>query len=41
MAAFILPIAVPSTVCAALPTEVNGQALPSLATMLEKSPQPS
>ncbi|WP_228287843.1 Do family serine endopeptidase [Thiothrix subterranea] len=36
MAAFILPIAVPSTVCAALPTEVNGQALPSLATMLEK-----
>jgi len=36
LAAFILPIAVPSTVCAALPTEVNGQALPSLATMLEK-----
>lgn len=28
--------AAPSTVFAALPTEVNGQALPSLATMLEK-----
>lgn len=36
LAAFILPIAVPSTVYGALPTEVNGQALPSLATMLEK-----
>ncbi len=33
---FILPIAAADTVCAALPTEVNGQALPSLASMLEK-----
>ncbi len=36
LAAFILPIAAPSAVYGALPTEVNGQALPSLATMLEK-----
>ena len=36
LAAILLPAAVPDTVCAALPTEVNGQALPSLATMLEK-----
>lgn len=36
LAALILPIATPSAVYGALPTEVNGQALPSLATMLEK-----
>ncbi|OQX15607.1 MAG: peptidase [Thiothrix lacustris] len=36
LAAFILPIAAPSAVSGALPTEINGQALPSLATMLEK-----
>ncbi len=36
LAAILLPIAAPQTVYAALPTEVNGQALPSLATMLEK-----
>lgn len=36
LAAIILPIAAPNTVCAALPTEVNGQALPSVASMLEK-----
>jgi Do/DeqQ family serine protease len=36
LAAFILPIAASNTACAALPTEVNGQALPSLASMLEK-----
>lgn len=36
LAALILPIAAPSAVYGALPTEVNGQAMPSLATMLEK-----
>ncbi|WP_245706852.1 Do family serine endopeptidase [Thiothrix caldifontis] len=36
LAAFVLPIASPNAVFAALPTEINGQALPSLATMLEK-----
>jgi Do/DeqQ family serine protease len=36
LAATILPAAVPSTAHAALPTEVNGQPLPSLASMLDR-----
>lgn len=36
LAAILLPMTTPHTVSAALPVEVNGQALPSLATMLEK-----
>lgn len=36
LAAMILPAAVPTTAHAALPTEVNGQPLPSLASMLDR-----
>lgn len=35
-ATLILPLAGPNIACAALPAEINGQALPSLASMLEK-----